>query len=120
MPNNALPPRCPSCSGRLRVVKLECPACEAEVSGNFEGCSVCALDGEHRRVLDLFLAARGNLKEVQKDLGVSYPTTRQRVDAMFARLEGNPEPQEPADVLARLKAGEINIEEAEKLLRGDD
>ena len=117
MPASALPPRCPSCSGRLRVVKLECPACEAEVSGSFEGCPVCALDGEHRRVLDLFLAARGNLKLVQKEMGVSYPTTRQRVEAMFAVLDGKPEPQEPAAILARLRAGEIGVDEAEKALR---
>jgi hypothetical protein len=98
-------------------VKLECPACEAEVSGNFEGCPVCALEGEHRRVLNLFLSARGNLKQVQRELGVSYPTARQRVDAMFGALEGKPEPQEPSDILARLKEGEIDVDEAERLLR---
>jgi len=101
------------------VVKLECPACEAEVSGSFESCPVCALTGEHRRVLDLFLAARGNLKLVQKALGVSYPTTRQRVEAMFAVLEGKPELEEPAQILARLRAGEIDVNEAERLLRGE-
>jgi len=102
------------------VVKLECPSCAAEVNGNFESCPVCALEGESRRVLDLFLAARGNLKQVQRELGVSYPTARQRVEKMFRQLEGKIDPQDPGDVLARLQAGEISVDEAERLLRGDD
>jgi hypothetical protein len=120
MSTSALPPRCPSCNGKLRVVMLQCPACEAEVSGSFDGCPVCALEGEQRRILDLFLAARGNLKQVQKELGVSYPTTRQRVEAMFAKLEGKPEPAEPTEILGRLAAGEIDVDEAERLLRAGD
>ncbi len=54
---------------------------------------------------------------MQKELGVSYPTARQRVEAMFGILEGNPEPEEPSEILARLAAGEIDVDEAEKLLR---
>jgi hypothetical protein len=73
-----------------------------------------------RRVFDLFLAARGNLKQVQRNLGVSYPTARQRIDAMFRQIEGKPERQEPCDVLVRLRGGEIDVDEAERLLRGDD
>lgn len=119
MSNNQFPPRCPSCGGKLRVVKLECPACDAELSGDFESCPVCSLTGETRRVFDLFLAARGNLKQVQRELGVSYPTARQRVEEMFRQIEGKPAPQEPRAILARLKAGEIDVDEAEKLLRGD-
>ena len=117
---NSLPPRCPSCGGKLLVVKLECPSCEAEVTGKFESCPVCSLEGETRRIFDLFLAARGNLRHVQRELGVSYPTARQRVEEMFRQLAGKPEPQEPREVLARLRAGEIDVEEAERLLRGEE
>ena len=120
MSSNSLPPRCPSCSSRLRVVKLECPACEAEISGDFESCSICSLEGETRKVFDLFLAAHGNLKQVQKEMGVSYPTARQRVEEMFRQVEGEPEPLHPRDILARLQAGEIDVDQAERLLRGDE
>lgn len=115
----AFPPRCPSCASKLRVVQLDCPSCEAQVRGDFDTCPVCSLEGESRRIFDLFLAARGNLKEVQRRLGVSYPTVRQRVDEVFRLIEGEPEPPEPSSVLARLKAGEIDVDEAERLLRGE-
>ncbi len=117
MSNRSLPPRCPSCGSRLRVVKLECPSCEAEITGDFDPCPICTLDGPMRRVFDLFMAARGNLRQVQRELGVSYPTARQRVEEMFRKLEGKPERQEPRDILARLRAGEISVAEAERMLR---
>ena len=120
MNSRSTPPRCPSCSSRLRVTTLECPECAAQISGDFDGCPICALDGEARRIFDLFLAARGNLKQVQRELGVSYPTTRQRVEELFREIEGKPEVQTPRDVLAQLEAGEIDVDEAERLLRGDD
>jgi hypothetical protein len=118
--NPPIPPRCPSCSSRLRVTTLECPECSARISGDFDGCPICSLDGEARKIFDLFLAARGNLKQVQRGLGVSYPTARQRVEEMFAQLEGKPETRTPHDVLGQLEAGEIDVDEAERLLRGDD
>jgi len=119
MTSKPLPPRCPSCGSRLRVVRLQCPACEAEVSGDFDLCRACSLEGETRRVFDLFLAARGNLRQVQRELGVSYPTARQRVEEMFRELEGRPLPPAPNKVLERLRDGEIDVDEAERLLRGE-
>ncbi len=120
MSNRSLPPRCPSCSSRLRVVRLECPSCNSEISGDFDSCPICSLEGEMRRVFDLFMAARGNLRQVQRELGVSYPTARQRVEEMFQKIEGRPEHQEPRDVLARLRAGDISVDEAERLLRREE
>jgi hypothetical protein len=119
MTSKPLPPRCPSCGSGLRVVRLQCPVCEAEVSGDFDLCPACSLAGETRRVFDLFLAAHGNLRQVQRELGVSYPTARQRVEEMFRQLESRPRPPAPGEVLARLRSGEISVDEAERLLRGD-
>ena len=116
---HSFPTRCPSCRGELRVVVVECPNCHAEIRGDFEPCPICSLEGEARSVFDLFLAARGNLKEVQRRLGVSYPTVRQRVEEMFRQIEGDPDPPEPSQVLDRLRAGEIDVAEAERLLRGE-
>ena len=101
------------------VVKLECPACNTEVNGDFELCPVCRLEGENRRLFDLFLRARGNLKQVQKALGVSYPTTRQRVEEMFQHLEEESALPDPLSVLKKLRNGELDVDTAERLLRGD-
>lgn len=120
MSNRSMPPRCPSCASRLRVVKLECPACEAEITGDFDPCPICTLEGETRRVFDLFMAARGNLRQVQRELGVSYPTARQRVEEMFRKIEGKPQREAPREILSRLRAGEIGVAEAERLLRREE
>lgn len=120
MTDRTLPPKCPSCGGRLVIAKLECPSCNAEVRGDFDPCPVCLLPGEQRRLFDLFLAARGNLKQVQRELGVSYPTTRQRIEEMFRHLErGGPE-VDPKEILARVRAGELSVAEAERLLSGGE
>ena len=59
-------------------------------------------------LLDLFLSARGNLKEVQRALGVSYPTARSRIDGMFQKLGQVRSGDQPMEVLQRLRTGEID------------
>lgn len=119
MERRPVPGACPSCGEALVVTRLECSSCDTGLSGEFVPDAVARLDAASRSIYDLFIAARGNLKQVQRELGVSYPTTRQRVDAMFRQLEGKPQPLEPGDILQRLRDGEIDVEEAERLLRGD-
>ncbi len=122
MPDRSLPSRCPSCSGVLVVTKLVCPDCGSEVAGEFDPCPACRLDGDRRIVFDAFLDARGNLREVQRELGVSYPTARLRVEEMFRELGAHrfgPSGKHGAmSVLGRLRAGEIDLDEAERLLGG--
>jgi hypothetical protein len=120
MTGTPLPPKCPSCGGDLLIVKVACPACGAEVSGEFDPCPVCRLEGEHRRVIELFLQSRGNLRDVQRALGVSYPTARVRVEEVFREMGQTPRPPDPLKVLHRLRAGEIDLSAAEKLIRGGD
>jgi hypothetical protein len=103
----------------LTVVKLECPVCKTEVNGEYDLCPVCRLEGEPRSLFDQFMKARGNLKQVQRELGVSYPTARLRIEEMFHHLGHGPAPPEPGIVLEKLRAGEIDVETAERLLRGD-
>ncbi len=117
MSERTIPPQCPSCGETLLVVKLECPACRTEVGGDFEPCRVCSLTGQARRVFDLFMESRGNLKGVQRGVAVSYPTARQRVDEMFQKLGYVRLPEKPQEILERVRSGEISVAEAERLLR---
>ena len=113
-----LPGRCPSCQGDMEVVRLECSACGTAVDGRFQPCSVCRLDRELRELFEQFLDARGNLKDIQRALGVSYPTVRQRIDVMFRHLgRASPDGEPPREILRRLRAGELSVDEAERLLR---
>ena len=112
------PSKCPSCGGALVVTNLKCSVCNASVEGEFAPCPVCRLDEGERALFDLFMEARGNLKEVQRQLGVSYPTARARIEGMFAaydRLSANR--QTPMEVLKLLRIREIDVEEAERRLR---
>jgi len=119
MSDNTIPPKCPGCGDRLIVVKLQCSSCGTEVNGEFDLCPVCTLDRKNSELFDLFMESRGNLKEVQRKLGVSYPTVRLRIDSMFSELKGEKPPMDSAAVLKRLSDGEIDVETASKLLSGE-
>ncbi len=119
MRRRAIPPRCPSCGAGLEVVLLRCPACGTEVSGHYDCCPVCQLEGEAAELFQLFLDARGNLKQVQRVLGLSYPTVRQRVEQMFAQLERGPARPDPMVILRKVRSGELDVATAERLLRGE-
>lgn len=125
------PPReCPVCGDLLSVTRLGCPGCGTELSGLFAACAFCGLSQEERDVLSVFLASRGNMRKVEKHLGVSYPTARQRFADLLAKIgiadDSADVVEEPStaqagasgrdQVLARLAAGEISVDEAEELL----
>ena len=80
------PRECPVCSEHLRVTRLGCDNCGTGISGDFEQCEFCALDSGDRDVLRVFLASRGNIKELERHLGVSYPTARARFDDLIRKL----------------------------------
>jgi hypothetical protein len=103
----------------LNPVKYVCSHCGTEVTGSFSVCPFCSLNGENRNLLELFLLARGNLKSVQRMLGVSYPTARIRIEEMFNALEECMEGADGSmDVLEKLHKGEISVDQAVSSLSG--
>lgn len=114
------PPRdCPVCGSRLMLSRLGCQSCGTELSGLFEPCEFCGLADEDRDLLRVFLASRGNMKELERHLGVSYPTARARFDALLDRLAvaGVPAPgRSRLDILEALARGELDVDEAQQQL----
>lgn len=113
------PHDCPVCSAELTLTRLSCGSCGTELSGAFVQCDFCALDDADRDLLRVFLSARGNTKEVERHLGVSYPTARARIDGLLDRLGLLPRPAEPAsrlEVLEALARGDLDPDEAGRLL----
>jgi hypothetical protein len=106
------PRSCPVCGERLALTRLSC-SCGTELSGSFAACEFCALGTDDLALLRVFLASRGNLKEVERHLGVSYPTARARVDALLGKLGlHQPAASGRAAALESLAAGEIGVDEA--------
>ncbi len=117
--------RCPACGGRLEVRRLECVRCETAVEGRFVQSRFDRLSPEQQEFVEVFLLARGNIKEVERVLGISYPTVRNRLDAVLEAMGHKVERDgsdsaagaRRAEVLAQLDRGEISAAEAIKLLR---
>jgi hypothetical protein len=119
---NKLISSCPVCAGQLYVTHLRCSDCSTELNGEFLANEFARLPQDKLDFLRTFLACRGNLKEVEAELSISYPTVRGRLDQLLAslNLEGHSGPDahdDSEDVLDALARGEMSVEEAEKRLK---
>ncbi len=110
------PSACPVCREALITTRLSCPSCHTEISGTFAQCRFCALSGQDQELLEVFLRSRGNLRDVQSHLGVSYPTARQRFNELLGRLGLDEPAVRPDEVMRDLAAGRISVDEAQALL----
>ena len=77
---------CPVCSGELTIARLHCRSCGTALEGEFGVGRFGRLDRDQMGLLESFLRSRGNLKEMERELGISYPTVRGRVDALIRSL----------------------------------
>ncbi|MGH2344359.1 MAG: DUF2089 domain-containing protein [Chloroflexota bacterium] len=127
---NELPTQCPSCTGPLAITRLTCPACGTEVGGAFSLGRLASLREPHASLLELFLRLRGNMKQMERTLGLSYPTVRARLEEALtaAGLDREeeivpltrPDPdlsERRAAILNGLEQGEIAPAEAAARLR---
>lgn len=118
--------RCPICSQQLRVVRLECSSCGTRLEGSFSLGRFHSLTAEQLGFLEVFVRARGNFRDVERELGISYPTVRSRLDAIIRALglPGEVEPDREAEaerrkeILRELAEGRIGPDDAATLLEG--
>ena len=125
---------CPVCSSELSVTRLQCRGCGTAIEGDFNVGRFGRLGREQLALLESFLRARGNAKELERELKVSYPTVRARIEALVRALglddgapttaEGEAGPGRSGeagdlrrDVLERLARHEVTADEAATLLR---
>ena len=81
---------CPVCSGELAVTRLHCRSCGTTLEGEFSVGRFGRLTKEQLALLESFLRSRGNLRDMERELGISYPTVRSRVEALVRALGFGP------------------------------
>ncbi|ERJ61070.1 DUF2089 family protein [Sphingobacterium paucimobilis] len=81
-----LPVKCPSCDGKLQVAKLNCTNCDTEVSGTYRLPVYMQLNLEEQEFVLEFLLSSGSIKDMASKLGKSYPTVRNRLDDLIAKV----------------------------------
>ncbi len=131
---------CPTCGSELVVSEVTCTVCDTVVRSRYTPCPFCRLAPEDLAFMLLFVKSRGNVKDMERELGVSYWTIRGRLNEIIAAMglggedgeaadappdaeppaprRGRPPAAERQAVLDRLKAGELSADEAARLLGG--
>ena len=123
---------CPVCASELAVTRLHCRSCGTTLEGDFSVGRFGRLNRDQVALLESFLRSRGNLRDMERELGISYPTVRSRVEALVRALgfgprsdtdetEETPEPAAPArtraEILEALARHEMSAEEAAAAIR---
>lgn len=108
--------KCPVCSSRLKVTRLKCDGCNTVVENQFELSRFDYLNSEQLNFVEVFLKARGNIKDVEEELGIEYQVVTAKLDEVIEALGYKVLKQKPAtdkkDVLDMLEKGEITVDEA--------
>ena len=118
-----IPQACPSCSSQLAVTQLTCTTCGTGVVGKFELSPFFRLKPESLKFLEVFVRNRGNVKEMERETGESYWAIRRQLDEVISEMGFAETPKEDAlstqrkDILSRLSRGDINVQEATRLLK---
>jgi hypothetical protein len=136
---------CPSCCCSLEITRYTCPDCAVSIDGHFSGCNFCHLSDDDRLFALIFLQTEGNMKDVERLLGISYPTVKARLSKLNVALSQDmenlriavkaPQPSQSPQtqsgpvhkdpdinsrIIDQLQAGEITPQEAASLIRGSD
>lgn len=109
--------KCPVCDNELLITKYKCKQCNTEITGSFTQNIFSKLSDEQRNFIEIFVLKRGSIKEIEKELGISYPTVRNKLDDVISALGHKIDTNtSKIEILNMLDKGEITSEEATKML----
>jgi hypothetical protein len=110
---------CPYCGGDFIIKEVECQGCRTQIKSNFKVNRFHMFNVEDLYFIEIFLKNEGNIKLMEKDLGVSYPTVKSRLKNIIKTLgytSKSVDSEDRVKILNALSAGEIDVKEAIKSL----
>lgn len=120
--------KCPVCESELAVTRLHCDTCDTTIEGRFSNGFLAALAPDQLDFIETFVRVEGRMNRMAEEMGISYPTLRNRLHEIIRALGYEPGKDEPVDipdetrrdVLEQLDSGTISAEEAMRLLHGEE
>lgn len=109
--------RCPFCSGQLSICRLTCEGCDTQIDSVLPIPPFFRLPADLQDFVMTFLRCEGKVRDVEKELGISYPTVCKRLDLVNELLGNTSRPRDRKAVLEQLERGEISVSEATQLLK---
>ncbi len=116
--------KCPVCDENMYITELKCSRCQTTIRGKFEQDRFSRLTSDQLKFVEVFIRSRGNIKEVEREMGISYPTVRNKLDEVIAalgyRVEDSPDDEKAEkrkEILDSLEQGEIDSGKAVEMLK---
>jgi hypothetical protein len=116
-PAKKLITRCPFCGDELAISRLSCCGCNTQIDSQLDIPLFFRLPRDLQEFVLVFLRCQGKIRDVEKELGISYPTVCKRLDLVNELLGNNGPPVNRTQILEQLERGEINVQEATQLLK---
>ncbi len=123
---NKLPTKCPLCGGEIVVTRLYCHDCDTTIESRFSGGYFSQLTHEQLSFVETFVRCEGKINRMEDEIGLSYPTIRNRLHEIIRALGYEPgssegpmglTDQERQRILEDLDKGLISADEAMRLLK---
>jgi hypothetical protein len=118
-----IPKKCPSCQHDLSITRLTCQNCGTEVTGSYTPDFLWRLSPNDFDFIVLFIKTRGNIKEMERALGISYWSIRSKLNEIVEQLGLEDEGQQLEEttnqrqvILEQLNSGLISVQEAAAML----
>ena len=113
---------CPVCSEKLIVSELSCKSCGTKIQGEFKLGKFDYLSEELQNFALIFIKNAGNIKAVESEMNISYPTVKKYLETLISSLDFDKKVVSAVkptreEILKMLKSGEINFDEAEEMLK---
>lgn len=113
---------CPICNDKLNIKKLQCSKCRTVIENDFVFSKFQYLTSDQLEFIEVFIKSRGSIKDVEKELGISYPTVRAKLDEVIESLGGKKikednKKRNTKEIIEALEKGEVTPEEAMEKLK---